>query len=166
MMFKLYWGISLGPSSILPPGILTELWNRLKLVTIPRLVKLDDTDYFFPILGRTWLDADNLWVRVYPQIMKTNAGDHACPGNVGMQRTERDQIGISHAVKVKFTYGPIWVARKKNNTHIRTGTEKAHKQHRYCLLSMCLAWINMRERRYRLCWLFNKKILLFLEPSK
>lgn len=48
--------------------------------------------------------------------MKINAGDHACPGNVGMQRTEWDQIGISHAVKVKFTYGPTEVARKKQRT--------------------------------------------------
>lgn len=77
----------------------------LKIVNIPRLVELDNADTFSN-LDRTWLDADNLWVIVYPQIMKINAGDHACPGNVGMQRTEWDQVGISHAVKVKFTYGP------------------------------------------------------------
>lgn len=66
--------------------------------------------------------------------MKINAGDHACPGNVGMQRTEWDQIGISHAVKVKFTYGPTEVARKKQHTHVRTRTETDHRQHgRYLL---------------------------------
>lgn len=79
---------------------------RLTIVNIPRLVELEYADHF-PNLDRTWLDADNLWVIGYPQIMKINAGDHACPGNVGMQRTEWDQTGISHAVKVKFTYGPI-----------------------------------------------------------
>lgn len=44
---------------------------------------------------------------VYPQIIKINAGDRAWPGNVGMQRPGWDQIGGSHAVKIKFIYGPI-----------------------------------------------------------
>lgn len=48
--------------------------------------------------------------------MKINAGDHACPGNVGMQRTEWDQIGVSHAVKLKFTYGPTPVAGNTQRT--------------------------------------------------
>lgn len=52
----------------------------------PRLVELDDADNFSS-LDRTWLDARQS-VIVYPRIMKINAGDHACPGNVGMQRTE------------------------------------------------------------------------------
>lgn len=56
-------------------------------MAIPRLVELDDADNFSS-LDRTWLDADSLRVIVYPRIMKINAGDHACPGNVGMQRTE------------------------------------------------------------------------------
>lgn len=61
--------------------------DGLKIVAIPRLVELEDADNFSS-LDRTWLDADSLRVRVYPRIMKINAGDHACPGNVGMQRTE------------------------------------------------------------------------------
>lgn len=116
----------------------------LKMVDIPRRVELDGADNFSS-LDRTWLDADNLWIIVYPRIMKINAGDHACPGNVGMQRTEWDQIGISHAVKVKFTYGPTYVARKKQRTHVRTGTETDHKQHGCYLLLVSLAWISMRE---------------------
>lgn len=27
VVFKIYWAVSLGPSSVLPPGVLTELWS-------------------------------------------------------------------------------------------------------------------------------------------
>lgn len=38
-------------------------------------------------IGHGWLLATCELI-VDSQIMKINAGDHACPGNVGMQRTE------------------------------------------------------------------------------
>lgn len=130
---RFVWNRSLSPWTSLPPesgkvlygggvqnlrrnifgaklSVASRNFNRamkywLKIVDIPRLVELDAADHFSS-LDRTWLDADNLWVVVYPRITKINAGDHACPGNVGVQRTEWDQTGIPHAVKVKFTYGP------------------------------------------------------------
>lgn len=84
----------------------------------------------------------------YPQIRKINAGDHACPGNVGMQRTESEpgqgnlMQSKSSLLRVLFTWPGKTTTTTTKKEHIRTGTETAHKEDGCYLSLMSLAWIN------------------------
>lgn len=116
----------------------------LKMVDIPRHVELDGADNFSS-LDRTWLDADNLWIIVYPRIMKINAGDHACPGNVGMQRTEWDQIGIISCSQSQV-YLWSYLRGQEETTHTRQDWDWNRSQTTWVLFVIGVSGLDQHER--------------------